>query len=293
MSSIRGFMNGIALKKTAGTNSAISVGTQINIPTVNLDPSNPENKRYMATINRYLGITNATQGKKTPAFALSTIMKSSWFTANLVKSLLFGAATTDDSDEYSMGVYAPEASGIERIYDGGKCVGITTTQLASGEVGVQMAFVAKAGTDDGVYSSSTTFTTPTPDKGMFIPVNQVSWANATQVMGHTLNLFRPQGYIFTNNQTLYAEFIKSGVFTGSLSVTQLSNASTIIGNSTTAAADTLSYGTTGAGVAFAMTLQLDNRSEREQAAIKSITRTYSMADIDPTGVGSLVTISAL
>jgi hypothetical protein len=246
-----GARGSVILKKLAGS-GILAVGTEILIPTAMVQPVNPKNNSYPGAINATDNESLKLLGNQTPAVSIRTFAKSSFLTANLLNSLLFSADAAGNTDKYAIQIKSQFRT---RQYNLCRCAQIVEQQSASGgAVILDLAFAAIYGDSDSNDPSPATFTTtPAPDGGSLIDKSQVKWnSTADQVKGHTLTLSRVQAPQFSDNGTLYAEEIASGPFSGSLMLTQSDTATTIPGS-----ACTIQIGSAGAGVQFALNLNLD------------------------------------
>ena len=272
------------LRKTGGS-GPLSVGTQIMVPCDHIICNNPTNTTYPLLINADASVSNAVLGKRTPNVTLQTAVKTSWWSANLLNSLLMSSDSDGNTDMYAVGIFDGAAM---RVFDGARCAGMTLgANAAGGATGIELPFLARYDSAQPGTPSPTTFTTPTVDPGYLLPVSQINFANTADLVSAVqLQILRGQGYLPFFDQSLYMGGIGSGVATGTMSISQSPTATT-----TPSSGAILQVGTTGAGVQFACSLNLDNFKRDYMASLGSMADIYSLVDLS--GAGNIVVISAM
>ena len=284
---VKPFLGRVVLKKLSGA-GPVSVGTQIVIPHASALPRNPLNTTYLTGINSSGFTSGDVQGKRTPSCTLSTVVKTaSFFTASFLNSLIMATDGNGDTDVWAIlldDTYAPD------VYDGAKCAGVQIRQFAhGGPIAVSMAFLAMYGDNEnpGTAFAATGFTSSVVDPGTVTDVTKVQYGGtADLVQSLAIDLTRPQAYVFYDDGTPFPAGIASGVFTGSMTLTQSVKYAASWNSS-----GTVNIGTTGAGVA--LTAQVNRQEDVKDFTgnNRSIVRTYMLYDA-ATG-GSPLAVTAL
>src|ERR1700722_13136605 len=123
---VKPYLGRIALKKLAGA-GPVTEGTQITIPHASAQPRNPLNTTYLSGINSSGFLSGDVAGKRTPSCAIATVVKtSSFFTANLLNSLILSTDANGDTDVWAIlldDLYAAD------VYDAAKCAGLHLRQF--------------------------------------------------------------------------------------------------------------------------------------------------------------------
>ena len=275
----------VVLKKTAG-NGPGAVGTQYLIPTLVFEANNPVNTSYPVLINSAVSIVNGVIGKRTPNVTISTVMKGTSITANLLLSLLTAVDAFGDTDQYSIAVY----DGLNlRIFDECRCAGVVISASAiGGAIMVQMSFLARYGDSQAPYT--TVFATPSIDAGYLSPVSQVGLAGTADLAtGFQVSLLRAQGYLAYFDQTIFMSGIASGMLTGTLALVQSPRASTVPNSSFI-----LQLGVAGAGIQIQSYVNLDSFKRDHTPALGSMSNNFSLVDLNNfSGNGQAIVITAL
>jgi len=270
------YLGSVILKKTAGSGS-VTVGTQFVIPSAMISANNPVNTSFPALINSDSSIRNATLGKRTPNITITTMLKASFCSSALFNSLLFTSDANHDTDTYA--VILVDGEGNVRQFLGSKCAGISIAcQGIGGPISIQFSFLSQYGDNDG---SAVTYTAATPDPGYLTPVSLVDFnSTADGVTAFSINLLRAQGYVFYLDGTLFSAYVASGMFSGSLTLSQSPRATTV---PTTGC--TIKLGTAGSGIQVASALVLNAFKRDMAASLGSISNSYSLVDLSTSGTG--------
>lgn len=276
----RDFLGWASIKKLSGDSTGVSAGTQINIPSALVMPRNPNNVGYMPSINAQNSVSLKVVGKKTPSVALSTYVKSTWFTAGLLKSLILDIDSDYDTDVYSLGVNDGTTT---RVWDSMRCNSITLSQAAEGgPISCDIGFTAIYGENEAAVP--TTYTTATGDCGSLVDVAHVDFGasgsvTADYVKGWTLSIIRPQGYVFEIDGTLYAADTISGMLGGALTLTQSPNATVSPSAAATIRIFTAGAVPSGTGVKLDMVTSLDEYIRDHRPTFGTTVRSYTLIDL--------------
>ena len=283
---VKPFLGRVALKKLSGA-GPVTVGTQITIPHASAQPRNPTNVSYLTGINSSGYPSGNVAGKRTPSCTITTVVKtSSFFTANLLNSLILLIDANGDSDVWAIlldDLYAAD------VYDGAKCAGVHLRQFAKGgPMALSLAFVSMYGDNEnsGAIFPATTFTSSSGDPGPITDVTKVTYGGtADLVQSFSMDLMRPQSYVFYDDGTLYPAGVATGVFTGSMTLTQSVKYAASWGSS-----GSIEIGQTGAGIAITADLSLKQDVKDFKADSRTVVRSYQLFD---SGGGAPVTVIAM
>lgn len=270
----RDFLGYAAVKKISGS-GAVSNGTQINIPAALVSPRNPVNIGYPGVINASAYPTVSIVGKKTPSISIATYIKSSWFTANFLNSLIVTVDSNYDSDLWSVAV--TDESLVERVYDDCRCSMVRLAQSGiGGPISFEATFVATYGENEK--SVPATFTDVTSGStGSLVDVAHVDFnSTATHVKSWELVLARTQAPQYFVDGTLYASCIASGPLGGSLTLSQSPNATTVPTTAFTARVFTAGDVPDGTKVTIACQTQLDELIRDHEPSLGVAVRNYSL-----------------
>lgn len=221
----RDFLGWAAIKKLEGS-GPISTGTQVNIPAALVSPRNPENISIGSVINAANYPTVSIRGKKAPVITVQAPIKANWFSANLLNSLVMSLDSCYNTDLWSVAV-APD-TGTPRVWDDCRCTSVSLSQdSVGGQINCTMQFVSIYGENEK--TTPTTFIAPSaPSSGSLVDVAHVDFnSTADFVKSWSLILSRDQTYVYEIDGTYYAAGIASGMFGGSLTLTQSPRATTV------------------------------------------------------------------
>ena len=157
-------------------------------------------------------------------------MKLSWFSANLLSSLVLSYDSGANSDEFTANI---SDGTVARQWQGCKCVSVSIMFAGDGRNGVlvRMDFIGIAAEAD--VTTATTFGTAySIDGGTGIGVNGVDFgitATATGVRMCAINLAREQLPDYNVDGTVLANSIESNRFFASITLQQNPGANTIPG----------------------------------------------------------------
>jgi hypothetical protein len=274
---VKPFYGRVVFKKIYGS-GPFTLGSQVVIPFASAQPRNPRNIAYLTGVNASGYVTGDVPGRRTPSLTVSTVLKQSFMTAALFNSLLMAVDANGDTDVWAIlldDLFQPET------YDGAKCAGIQLQQSAQGgPIGMTMGFISQYGWVDGANENTgalygpTTFTSTSTDAGEAEDVTKVSWAGtADLVSGFSMNLVRPQNYIFYDDQTLSPSGVASGMFTGNLTTVQSTKYSVTPGTSAT-----LNIGIATHGLACSILVKKDGDIRDFNMANRMQASTYTLYD---------------
>lgn len=283
---VKPFLGRIALKKLAGA-GPIAAGTQVTIPHASAQPRNPLNTTYLSGINSSGYASGDVAGKRTPSCTIATVVKaSSFFSADLLNSLILATDSNGDTDVWAIlldDLYSAD------VYDGAKCAGVHLRQFAKGgPMALTLAFVSMYGDSEnpGTLFSNTTFSGSSGDAGPITDVTKVTYnGTADLVQSFSMDLIRPQSYIFYDDGTPFPAGIASGVFNGAMALTQ--SVKYALSWSTTGS---VHIGQTGAGVAITADVSRKQDVRDFKGDSRTAVRTYQLYD---SGGGRPVTVTAL
>jgi len=284
---VKPFLGRVVIKKLSGP-GPVDAGTQITIPHASAQPRNPMNVTYLSGINSSGYISGDVAGKRTPSCTVTTVVKtSSFFTANLLNSLILSTDSNGDTDVWAVlldDLYDPD------VYDGAKCSGVHLRQFArGGAMAVSISFISMYGDNEnpGTIFSGTTFTSSSVDPGPITDVTKISYGGtADLVQSFSMDLLRPQSYIFYDDGTQFPAGVASGVFNGSMTLTQ-----SVRYSESWISSGSINIGQTGAGVAITADVNLKQDVKDFKADSRTIVRTYQL--YDSAGGGAPVTVSAM
>lgn len=283
---VKPFLGRIVLKKLAGV-GPIAVGSQITIPHAAAQPRNPTNTTYLAGISGSAYLSGDVAGKRTPRCTITSVVKtSSFFTADLINSLMLTTSGTGDTDVWAIlldDLYSP------MVYDGAKCAAFKLQQQArGGPMAITLSFVSMYGDSEntGVIFSPTTFTSTTTDAGPITDVTKVSFeGSADLTLGFSLELTRPQSYVFYDDGTLYPAGISSGLLTGAATLTQ-----SVKYSSSWESAGAINIGQTGAGLAISLNLSSRQDVREFKLDTRTVVRRYALYN---SGGGAPISVTSL
>ena len=284
---VKPFLGRVALKKLSGA-GPVAAGTQITIPHASAQPRNPVNVTYLAGINSSGFPSGNVAGKRTPSCTITSVVKtSSFFTANLLNSLILSTDSNGDTDVWAIlldDLYAAD------VYDGAKCTGVHLRQFAKGgPMALSLSFVSMYGDNEnpGTTFAATTFASSSVDPGPVTDVTKVTYGGtADLVQSFAMDLLRPQSYVVYDDGTQFPAGIASGVFSGVMTLTQSVKYAASWGSS-----GSISIGQTGAGVAITADVNLKQDIKEFKADSRTIVRSYQL--FDSAGGGAPVTIAAM
>jgi hypothetical protein len=200
------------------------------------------------------------------------VKTSSFFTANLLNSLILSTDSNGDTDVWSVLL---DDLYLADVYDGAKCAGVHLRQFAKGgPMAVSLSFVSMYGDNEnpGTIFSGTTFSSSTTDPGPVTDVTKITYGGtADLVQSFSMDLLRPQSYVFYDDGTQFPAGVASGVFTGVMTLTQSVKYSASWGSS-----GSISIGQTGAGVAITADVSLKQDVKDFKADSRTIVRSYQL-----------------
>lgn len=283
---VKPYLGRVALKKLAGA-GPISVGTQITIPNASASPRNPLNTAYLTGVNSSGYPSGAVAGKRTPSCTLTTVVKTgSFFTADLINSLILATDSNGDTDVWAIlldDLYAPQ------VYDGAKCAGIHLRQYArGGPIALSFGFTSMYGDGEnpGTLFGPTGFSSSVEDAGPATDITKVSYGGtADLVSAFAMDLVRPQSYVFYDDGTEFPAGIASGIFTGTMAVTQSVKYSASWSDS-----GVINIGQGGAGVAITAHVNRKQDVKEFKTDSRTVVRTYQLYN---SSGGSPLSVAAL
>jgi hypothetical protein len=269
------FLGYYVMKKTAGQSSP-SVGTQIYLPVMSVDPRNPVNNTYPGVVNRSAAPSVVVRGKKTPRIRVLSCLKASWATYVNLNSFIGGSpsyldTTQFDTDQYGIGLYEPVMN-VTRVFDGVRFSQMTVAYTAAGgPIGFALAGIGVYG--DSEAASPTGFSAPTTDAGQLYNTADVTISGADQVRSMRIDILRGQGYMMYSDGTYYAAQTATGMIGGALTLEQSPTASTV-----PTSALTMQVGPASTGVQFVCNINLDDPVREFTTRFGTIVRSFTLID---------------
>lgn len=267
------------LKKTAGS-GAFTNAAQVSIPFAQVNPTHPDNVLYPRMGNVSQNLSVAFQGNYTPAVTLRSYFKPSWFTLNLLKSLILQVdGTTLATDQWAMQIKSQYRT---RKFSKGRCTGVRILQQPfqvnqqPTPIIVDIGMIFCYGDHGGAPQdpSPPTFSAAATDAGQLTHKGQIVWTGADQVRGMDLAMTREQGYVFEDDGTLNAVDIATGFFGGGLALPQSSTFTT-----TPSSTVTVAIGAAAAGVQFVCALNRDSLYIPQDAGFVMSMTGYTLASL--------------
>lgn len=272
---------------------------QANLPFSKISPINPRNISYPGAVNTSSFASLSVRGKKSPGVSIATFVKPTWFTADLLNSLL-GLPTLDanfDTDRFSIGIkHVVNGTAVVRVWDWSRCASISLYQTsAGGPVIMEMGFFSRWGETECPYGttlldnetlpSAPSFSIPSvSDAGPLTDISQVDFSSSTsgtagtesmsQVRSWRLTLMRGQGFVYYADGTYYPKDISSAMFGGSLVIEQ--SPTSLIVPTTAANIRMSTQATTGSRFKMDLSLSLDSESLDHDLGFGNIVRTYTL-----------------
>jgi len=219
---IKGYRGYMYLKKIDGDGPLLD-NEEVLIPYMEAAPEAPYNDTYMPVVNKATGPSIIVRGKITPSISVRTIAKPSWFTADLINSMLLTRDANFDTDVFAaklveLGESAPT------VYDTFRVGGLSLSHnAAGGPLGVEFSGIAA--TSAGV----TVFTgTGEADAGLAYDAAAVDYnSTAELVRAWRLNLMCPQSYDMFSNRSRYPSGVSTGQISGTLELEFSSKAAVV------------------------------------------------------------------
>lgn len=272
----KSFLGGLSLKKRAGEiTNGFALNTQINIPVLSSNPSNPVNFTYPGVLNGAAGPTSGVAGQKTPLIGFGAPMQSSWATAKLFNDLMGGSAGFLDSNfntsAWDINYYEP-VLGNRRFTDF-KFMGLDVVfNAAGGAVGINLVGCGIYGDDEG---TPATFTPYANVPGQEYGTADVVLSGVDQCDSLILSWLRAQSPQHYANASAYAVAVTSGATGGSVTTQQSRTA-------TMTAPVGMTIGASGTGVKFQWVVNLDNANTPFAPGRSVLTRSNSLVDFTGT-----------
>lgn len=287
-----GFAEDQVTTKAGSLGSA--VGTNVLLPVQGIEPRNPVNQSYLATVNRSMGLVNKVAGKKTPSFAIPAVpAKSTWFTSLGLNQRIGGLNTYLDANyqtsEYAVGIHNGDSM---RVYLGCHYSMIGLGQAAvGGTINVSMGGIALQGdaansnVASGIGSVFAAFgTTPTTDTGNAYDITNCVFTGVDDVFSWELMLMRPHDYQMEADGTLYGAIVNAGQPGGTFSYVTTPKAAAVISTTVTMNIGALTGGT---GVQILLYLNLDEGMESVGPRRGTKRYTYTLGDFAAANSGNV------